>query len=428
MTRDDRRFSRRTALKAGAAAAAAAAFVSYPIRSSAQSKTTVRLSTGSSGVDLDIVNGQAADFMSKNPDIDVKVESVPSDYSTKLTTDLAAGNSADVFTVDSLLTPDLVTRNLLLALDNSPDLVRQFDDFFPNLIGGYQYKGKTYGLPKDWSATEMFYNTPNFEAAGISAPPANLDELKADLQKLTDSTGMPGAVLAPDPASFFIFIYLYGGEVITPDFTQIKIGDQATLDALTYYYGLYKDGLATSPADVGAVDQAAGVAQGSSSVCFSGNWNYGGFKQNYPDFKFNVAQIPVGPSGKPATHAFTQSYSMFAGTKVADAGYKLVQYLTGPDAMLKASTTSGVMPARKSLTDQWLQTFPERKVFIDAGDYARPWNVGPGGQLFAGDAAGILQALFAGSVSPEDAANQLKAAAQKDIQLQAGGATATPAS
>lgn len=428
MTTHDRRITRRTALKAGAGVAAAAAFVSYPIRSSAQGKTTVRLSTFSSDVDLQIVQDQATAFMQQNPDIEVQVESVPSDYATKLTTDLASGNAADVFVVDSLLTPDLMTRNLLMPLDNNADLASQFGDFFPSLLAGYQYQGKTYGLPKDWSATEMFYSTTNFETAGISAAPANWDELSADLKALTDSTGMPGGIIAPDPASAFIFIYLAGGEVVTPDFSEIKIGDQATIDALTYYYGLYKDGIATAPADVGAVDQAAGLAQGSASVAFSGNWNYGGFKKNYPDFKFNVAPMPLGPANKPATTAFTVSYSMFAGTKVADAAYKLVGYLTGPDAMLKATTTSGVMPSRQSLTEQWLSTFPERKVFIDAGQYARPWNLGPGGQLFYGDATGIMQALFAGTVSVEDAAGQLKAAAQKDIQLQAGGATATPAS
>ena len=428
MTAHDRRFTRRTALKAGAGVAAASAFISYPIRSSAQSKTTVRVSTFSSDVDLKVVQDQAAAFMQQNPDIQVNVESVPTDYPTKLTTDLAAGNAADVFYVDSLLAPDLMTRNLLMPLDTNADVMSGMSDFFPSLLAGYQYQGKTYGLPKDWSATAMFYSTDNFTKAGISAAPANWDELKTDLQTLTDSTGMPGAILAPDPASAFIFIYLAGGEIVSPDFSHIAVGDQATIDALKYYYGLYHDGFATTPADVGANDQATGLAQGSASVAFSGNWNYGGFAQNYPTFKFDVAPNPLGPAGKPATTAFTVSYSMFAGTKVPDAAFKVLNYLTGPDAMLTATTTSGVMPSRQSLTQQWLAKFPERKVFIDAGQYARPWNLGPGGQLFYGDASGIMQALFAGTVSVEDAAGQLKAAAQKDIQLQAGGATATPAS
>lgn len=430
MTYRNRPFSRRQAIKAGAGVAAAAAFVSYPIRSSAQGTTTVRLSSSSSGVEAGILQQVVDAFQTANPDIKVSNEAVPSDYPTKLTTDLAAGTAADVFYCDALLAPDFMVRDLLLPLDDYIAQSGGADDFYPNLLAAFQYGGKTFGLPKDWSSMAMWYSTDNFTKAGITAPPANWDELTTVLQTLTDSTGMPGAVIAPDPASEFIFEYQAGGSIVSPDFSKVEIGGQPTLDALNYYYGMYKNGLATTPADVGANDQATGLAQGSASVAFSGNWNYGGFAQNYPDFKFGVAPMPAGPTGIKATSAFTVSYSMYAGTKVADAAWKLLNYLAGPEGMLSTTTGVGVMPSRKSLTDKWLAQFPDRKVFTDAAEYARPWQFGPGGQLLNGDATGILQALFAGSVSVEEAASQLKAAADKDIQLQAPGAggTATPTS
>lgn len=423
-----RTFSRRQVLKTGAGVAAAAAFVSYPIRSSAQGTTTVRLSTSSSGVEAGIVQQVIDAFQAANPDIKVSNEAVPSDYPTKLTTDLAAGTAADVFYCDALLAPDFMVRNLLMPLDDYIVQSGGADDFFPNLLAAFQYGGQTFGLPKDWSAAAMWYSTDNFSAAGINAPPTTWDELTSVLQTLTDSTGIPGAVIAPDPASEFMFEYQAGGSIVSPDFSRVEIGGQPTLDALNYYYGMYKNGLATSPADVGANDQATGLAQGSASVAFSGNWNYGGYAQNFPDFKFGVAPMPAGPTGIRATSAFTVSYSMFAGTQVADAAWKLLSYLTGPEGMLTTTTGVGVMPSRKSLTEPWLAQFPDRRVFIDAAEYARPWQFGPGGQLLNGDATGILQALFAGSVSVEEAASQLKAAAEKDIQLQAPGAAATPTS
>lgn len=429
MSHLDRSFSRRQALKAGAGVAAAAAFVSYPKRSFAQSKTSIRMTSFASGADLDVINQQVASFTEANPDIEVKVETIPSDYPTKITTDLAAGTAADVFYVDSLLAPDLITRNLLLPLDDRLASEGGTDDFLPTQLGAYQLGGQTYGLPKDWSALATWYSQANLDSAGVTADQiTSWDGLKTSLKTLTDSTGVPGAILAPDPARFFAFIYEAGGSIVSPDYSQVLIGDQATKDALEFYYGLYRDGLATTPADAGANDTGVGLSNGAASLTFEGNWNYGGYAKNSPDFKFGVAPMPTGPNGNQGTLAFTVAYSVYAGTKSPDAAFKLLSYLTGPEAMTLSTNTLGPLPTRKSLTAGWLEKFPERKVFADSASYARPWLLGPGGLLFNDDASGILQAVFAGSTSVDDAVSQLKAAAEKDIQLQAPGAggAATP--
>ena len=418
-------FSRRQALKAGVGVAAAAAFVSYPIRSSAQGSVQLRLSTFANPDEQKTIQTQLDAFKAQTG-IDVALESVPTDFPTKLTTDLAAGTAADVFWVDSLLAPDLTTRGLLLPLDDYLSSSATGNDYFPNLIGGYQYNGATYGLPKDWSAVAMWYSTDDFATAGLTTPPTNWDELQSAVQALTDATGTPGIALAPDPASAFIFIYQDGGQILSPDFSQVLVGDEHTVAALQYYYGLYADGIATTPADVGANDQADALAKRLASVALTGNWNFGGFSLNYPDFKYGTAPLPAGPNGDKATFAFTVAYSAFAGSQHPDEAFQLMEFLNSDQIMLNLTTAAGVMPSRTSLTEQWLTTFPERQLFVDAAEYAHPWQLGPGGQLFYSHGSSIMQNLFAGQITPEEAASQMRDRANEDIQLQAPG-TATPA-
>ncbi len=425
-----RTFHRRNALKAAAGAAAfaaAAPYVSYPTRASAQGSTQLRLSTFANPDEQATINTQLRAFEAANPGITVTLESVPTDYPTKITTDLAAGTAPDVFWVDSMLAPDLTTRGLLLPLDDLLASTPNGNDYFPNLLAAYQYNGQTLGLPKDWSALAMWYSTDDFATAGLTAAPTNWDELRATLQALTDSLGTPGGIIVPDPARMLAFLYQAGGEILSSDFSQVLIGDQATVDALEFYYGLYRDGLATTPADAGSNDQGAAFGDRLGSLTFEGNWNFGNYDLNYPDLKYGVAPLPAGPTGIQATFAFTVAYSIFAGTPAPDAAFSLVQFLNNDETMLNLTTSAGVMPSRSTLTPQWLATFPERQLFVDAAAYARPWQLGPGGLLFNGDATSILQNLFAGQIEVAEAAQQMADRANADIQLQSP-ATATPAS
>lgn len=429
MTVRSRPFNRRSAIKAGAGIAGAAAigkYVSYPTRASAQGTTTVRLATSSNGPELVALQNQVDGFTAANPTIAVNIESIPDQYPTALTTNLAAGTAADVFFVDALLFPDLATRGQLLQLDQYLDASGGREDFFPNLLQGFQLGGNTHGIPKDWSALAMFYNADAFQQAGITAPPTTWDELTTTLQTLTDGTGIPGFVTAPDLARVLPLILQAGGGVISPDFSEILIGQDATAQALDLLVGYYNDGLATTPADAGADNTAQALGQLSASSTYEGNWTYGGFAQNFPDFPLAAAPLPAGPAGQ-ATLAFTVCYSLFAGTQVAEPAWTLVNYLTG-EGMLSWCQEFGVMPSRSSLTAPWLETFPERQLFVDAASYARPWQLGPGGQVFVDTVANnALQSLFAGQIDTAAAVADLQAGAEANIQLQPA-TTATPVS
>jgi multiple sugar transport system substrate-binding protein len=86
--------------------------------------------------------------------------------------------------------------------------------------------GNLIGIPVRHATQGLFYNEALLEEAGISAPPATLEELVEQAGKLTftSSAGTPvtGMILASDLAVFpVMFARAYGGDFITKDFELV---------------------------------------------------------------------------------------------------------------------------------------------------------------------------------------------------------------
>jgi multiple sugar transport system substrate-binding protein len=351
-----------------------------------------------------LLNDTLTEFSKQYPSIQVTFQPVP-DYATKLQTDLAAGTAADVFYVDSLLAPDLMKRNLLEPLDDyiSRDKV-DTSDFYPGLFKAFQWKGKTYGLPKDWSSLAMEWSADAASKAGIDQAPTNWDELKAAAQKLTDkSSGSYGTVIPAELPRFGAFVLAAGGKLVSDDGSKIALNSPEGQQALDFYYGMYRDGIASTPADTGTQWPGDAFIKKKAAIVFEGNWIFPAIKKDAPEMKFNISEMPSGPKGK-ATFAFTVSYSVNAKTQQKDAAWFLVNYLTGPDGMKKWTSLGLAMPSRKSLESEWLSNFKEREPYLKAGAYAQPWQLGPGGQEINDKVVTPdLQAVFSGKMTSKDA-------------------------
>jgi multiple sugar transport system substrate-binding protein len=261
----------------------------------------------------------------------------------------------------------------------------------------------------------MVYDPQAFDGAGISDPPTTWDELRSVAQTLVDPTGQPPIILPPDFARFIVFLYQAGAAVIGSD-GSVAINSRETQQALDYYYGLYKDGLAATPADVGAQWPGDAFAKDLGVIVFEGNWMFPFLAASAPDKQFLIAELPAGPAGK-VTMGFTVSYSINAKTTVAESAWELVNYLTGPEGMARWTDLGLAMPSRPALAEAWIAKYPEREPYLAGGAYARPWQLGPGGQAFFQDANAILEAVFAGQTETQDAVTQFAEKAAADIKI-----------
>lgn len=376
----------------------------------------VRLTGFGDEIQQNIVRTVLEGFATEYPNIQVSYEPIAAEYLVKIQTDIAAGNVADVFMVQNEYAQDFMSRNVLLAIDDymAEDSIST-DMFYEPLINAYTWQGALYGLPKDWSPIGAVYDPEAFASANVTMP-TTWDELRTVLQTLKDETGQPALALAPVFDRFIIFLYQAGGGITNEEVTEITLDSPEATQALEFYYGLYRDGLSATPADIGAGWPGDAFVQGLTSMVFEGNWMFPTLNDQAPDKPFAVAELPAGPAGK-GTPAFTNSYSIFQGSQNPDAAWVLVNYLTNVEGARAALPSGLALPALRSLESEFLSLFPERAPYLEAGRYATAVQYGPGGQTFVTDANAALEKLFAGSIDVAEAQAEIVTAAEKNIQL-----------
>ncbi len=353
-------------------------------------------------------------FSAKYPNINVSYEPVAAEYLVTIQANIAAGNVADIFMVQNEYAQDFMSRNVLLPIDDfmAEDGITK-DMFYQPLIEAYTWQDQLYGLPKDWSPLGAVYDPDAFQSAGVTMP-TTWDELRTALQTLKDATGAPALALAPVFDRFVMFLFQAGGSVTNADVTATALDSPEATAALEFYYGLYRDGLSATPADIGAGWPGDAFVQGLTPLVFEGNWMFPTLRSDAPDKPFEVAELPAGPGGK-GTPAFTNSYSIFQGSQNPEAAWVLVNYLTGVDGARGALPLGLALPALPALEDEFLELFPERAAYLEAGRYATALQYGPGGQAFATDANAALDLLFAGTLDVAGAQAALVEAANSNI-------------
>ena len=159
---------------------------------------------------------------------------------------------------------------------------------------------------------------------------------------------------------------------------------------------LLADGFAAQPSDLDSGWAGEAFGKGKAAMSMEGNWIVPFLKDQYPDIKYGVAELPAGSAGK-ATMAFTVCYGVPANGKNNDKALKVVDYLTGAEGM-KAWTDLGLaMPTRASLAEGWLAQYPDLKPFIAGAEYAHKWQFRPGFQDVLDAFNAGLQDAFAGN-------------------------------
>ena len=126
-----------------------------------------------------IFEAMAEEFEAANPDIDIVIEDVAwGALQQRLTTDIAGGTAPDISIIGTRWLVDFVDNDIVEPLSGYMD--DEFRSrFIDTFMGPSTIDGEIYGLPVAASARAMYYNKGLFEQAGVAAPPADWDELKA---------------------------------------------------------------------------------------------------------------------------------------------------------------------------------------------------------------------------------------------------------
>lgn len=367
----------------------------------AQDEVTITLmGWSSSPAENEALEEQVAAFEADNPNINVEINLVP-EYDTTIQAAFASGDPPNVFYVDSFKLPDWAEAGVL---DPGGDRIIEQDDIFPSLLEVFTYEEELYCAPKDFSTMALQYNKDLFDAAELDYPTADWtwEDLYAAAEALTNEDVL-GLVTPLELPRWLPFLYQNGGAVMSEDFSEVTFNSDEAIEALEIYVGMNLDGIAGSPSEVDAGWGGEAFGEQRVAMAMEGNWVIQFLEDNYPELNYGVVELPAGPAGD-ATMVFTVCYGVAAENDHPEESWALANFLTGPEGqMMVAEAGFGVMPARQSVIDTWLEARGEEfEAFATSVEFARQWQFPVGFGDFVDSFNDGLQQAVQGDLLPED--------------------------
>lgn len=235
----------------------------------------------------------AAAFEAANPGVTIEIQSVQNEeMDGKLQTALNAGDAPDVFMArGGGKLADVVKAGQ--AMDLTEGLTQATKDAVGGSLSAFALDGKNYGVPVAVLPSGIFYSADLFSEAGVSAPPATIDDLEAADAQLRDAGIAPIAVGAKDawPAAHWYYNFALRAcsqEALDEAASSRSFDDACWLTAGENLQSFietepFTDGFLTTTAQQGAGSSAGLLANHQAAMELMGAWNPGVITDLTPD-------------------------------------------------------------------------------------------------------------------------------------------------
>ena len=375
----------------------------------------------------------ADDYMATHPNVTIKITVLENEaFKTKLTTVMQSGNPPDIFQSWGGGTMVEQAKAGLLK-DISADMAANNgawkNTFAQGALGVYAYQGKQYGVPWDMGMVGWWYNKDLFAKAGIQNTPKTWTEFLDDVKKLKAAGITPIALGEKDSwTGMHIWSYL-----------ATRIGGQAAFEAALNRKGSFADPafvkafeklnelIALQPFQTGFLgnthdEMQATFGNSKAAMELSGQWAPSVESANAADKK-GVANL--GMFGFPAVEGGAGDAAdvigggngFAIGKNAPQEAIDFVKYLTTASAQSQMASLGMGIPVVKGsevgLKDANMvevqKAFAAAKYFQLYYDQFLPSAVG--------DAINSnVQTVFAGTATPQQAAQAIEDAAKKYIK------------
>ena len=308
-------------------------------------------------------------FEGATPNVKVKPIYVPSDYGTKLTTLMAAGDAPDVMWLFSDQISPLVEQQQLAELQSLAEKDNlDLKDFPQGAIQGLTYDGKLMALPQAVYVEGLWYNKDLLDEAGVTYPDRTWtwDTLREAAQKLTHGEGNEkifGFLVRPPWwwAQEVAYVWRNGGEVFDENLTTTLLDQDQAVQALEWYYGLKND-LKVSPttAEIQATPEMSGGdrAMKTKRVAMVMDTNITPVQlQQIEGLRYDFEVFPLPQGGKRGGPVFSDNVAIAHSSPALGMAWELVKYQTSDEAQWVRSSTGWNSPPRLStLKDERFST------------------------------------------------------------------------
>ncbi len=326
---------------------------------------------------------------------DIKVRRIhTSQYYDKLQTMIAGGTPPDVLYMGSDYFPSYVKKDSLLDLtpyiENDPETnLPPFNikDYFKETVKPFMFKGKYYGIPKDFTTMVLYYNKDIFDREGIKYPDANWtwNDFRKVAKSLTKDLNGDGRI---DQYGFVFetwlgywisWIWQNNGKIFDEKRGKYVIGKEPYLsrnvETLQFLYDLmYKYKVAPTIQETHDMGTSELFETGKIAMCTYGRWRTLELK-NKRTFRWDVAVLPKNK--KRASALFTVCYAIAKNSKHKLEAWKLLKFLVGKEGQISTAESCLAVPSLKSIAlskhffePQALSIKVNAKVFLDQLKYS----------------------------------------------------------
>lgn len=319
------------------------------------------------------------EFERQNPDIKVNFQPLTDNWVEKLTAQMATGTAPDVFEMWGDFAYNWGEKGMLLDLN--PLVKRDFNadyikGFYPGqwdaavILDGPR-AGVRYGIPRYTNSVVIFYNQELFEKAGLPTP-HEMEQQKNwtwttfldAAKKLTQRQGNQFTTIGyQEYQGPYQWVWSNGGKVFDypQNPTRFLLDQPAAVEALRFVRSLAFD-VGVSAPNRWAVN--GWFQQGRMAMTtFWGSCCIRGMGSEIKGaFKWNIAPLPVAPTGRRVSMVFLDMWGIYSQTKHPEAAWKFVKFLLSPFAMGVAARMFGEQPAHISGVRQYIEAFRDVNV------------------------------------------------------------------
>ncbi len=309
-------------------------------------------------------------FEESHPNINVESVPYPSDsFRTALLTAAAGGVGPDLVRLDIVWSPEFAEQGIIAPIDTlMSDFQEYADRVFPGPLSTNFYDGNYYGLPLDTNTRVFNYNAAMYEAAGIEAAPATVEELQAQCELIKAVN--PDAYVFTDNGTsgwnILPWIWTFGGDIVSPDMTTATgyVNGEGTVAALEFIKEMIDNGCFSDGYIGSGIDSWAGFFGGTISAIAEGPWLNSTAENQYPDVPVGLATIPAGPGGSVSVVG-GENIVLFNSSPNQEAALEFLRFTQSVEYQLEMSKVGQLTVLPELLEDEYFAEHPYYGVYLE---------------------------------------------------------------
>ena len=375
----------------------------------------------------------------RTPDIKVTGEWMPwQRYWQKLNGALTAGVGApDVWNTAPTAYYPYVSDRRLLDLGELIKRELDVDAYWRRSMDQWrapQGNGAMFGVSRSYGVSVLYFNKNLFEKAGVEFPhdawtAVDLLENAQRLNKPTDDprTSVFGLDIPGRGNRTYLdpLIYADGGRVLNESLTEAAINSEVAIDTMRWVQDLYRVHQVSPPP--GFFEGLGDSFQtGRSAMAVNGSWRVGDYR-SIRAFGWDIAVLPKGRQSR-VTYGGPDGLVISRQTINPEAAWAALAHMIDDDSVITFHLDNpGMVPINKELaSDQRYVSIapPDLTVLLRSEPFMSA-DFSPNYNEWQAAKVSILDAVWLGRKSPEDAALEVEDAINEILQRsnQAGPAT-----